>query len=155
MSVHRKSSTWTTFSQLNNSVRVTIEIKNGGREMDNMVLKKRLSTFRTAKGNLSKISDDVIMEVFRAWEQWSGTAKEFYQGIGLKKHQLANIVKKGKRLVKSGIVSENEFSEIKVEAAVNNEVITCGDKIVLKWEKGNVIHFTQVDQLIDFLKKVA
>ena len=123
--------------------------------MDNLVLKKRLNTFKSAKGTLRRISDEVIMEVLRAWESWPGSSKDFYQGLGITSKQLAILIKKGKRLVKNGIVSESEFSEIKVETPEIEEITACGDKIVLKWEKGNVIHFAKVDQLIDFLKKVS
>ena len=123
--------------------------------MEQAILKKRLNTFRTAKGKLCRVSDEVIMEVLRAWESWPSTSKEFYQNLGLSKQQLAILIKKGKKLVKSGIVTESEFSEIKVETPEVKEVVSCGDKIVLKWEKGNIIHFSHVDQLIDFLKKVA
>jgi len=123
--------------------------------MDFTVLKKRLSTFKTSKGTLSRVSDEVIIDLLRSWESWPGTSKEFYQNLGVSKQQLGGLIGKGKQLVKSGMVTESEFSEINVEASESKEVISCKDKIVLKWEKGNVIHFAQVDQLIDFLKKVA
>ena len=123
--------------------------------MDFTVLKKRLSTFKTQKGTLSRVSEEVIVDVLRAWESWSGTSKEFYQNLGVSKQQLGGLIGKGKQLVKSGVVTESEFSEIKVDTPDTKEVMACGDKIILKWEKGNVIHFAQVDQLIDFLKKVS
>ncbi len=123
--------------------------------MDNIVLKKRLNTYRTAKGKLSRVSDEVIMEVLRAWESWPNTSKEFYMALGLSKQQLAILIKKGKKLVKSGIITDGEFSEIKVEEGVVREKISCNGTIELRWEKGNVIHFAEVDQLIDFLKKVS
>ena len=121
-----------------------------GEDMENVVLKKRLNTFRTAKGKLSRVSDEVIMEVLRAWESWPGTSKEFYQDLSLSKQQLAILIKKGKKLIRNGIVVESEFSEIKVAAPETKEIVSCGNKIVLKWEKGNTIHFAKVDQLIDF-----
>jgi hypothetical protein len=121
--------------------------------MDNAILKKRLNTFKSAKGTLRQVSDEVIMEVLRAWESWPGQSKEFYQNIGLSKQQLAILIGKGKRLVKSGTFADGgEFKEIKVIAPSN---ANCQNPIVLKWEKGKVIKFSQVDQLVDFLKKVA
>ncbi len=123
--------------------------------MDFTVLKKRISTFKTSKGTLSRVSDEVIIDLLRSWESWPGTSKEFYQNLGVSKQQLGGLIGKGKQSVKSGIVTEGEFSEIKVETPTSKEVVSCGDKIVLKWEKGNIIHFAKVDQLIDFLKKVA
>jgi hypothetical protein len=123
--------------------------------MDSTVLKKRLSTFKTKKGTLSRVSDELTIDVLRSWESWSGTSKEFYQNLGVSKQQLGGLIRKGKQLVKSGIITESEFSEIKVESTETKEVINCRDKIVLKWKNNNIIHFAQVDQLIDFLKKVA
>ena len=65
---------------------------------EHLILKKRLNTCRTSKGNLVKIPNELVIDIMRAWERWTGTAKSFYQSLGLKKQQLANIIKK-----------ENEF----------------------------------------------
>lgn len=119
--------------------------------MELSVLKKRLSTFKSRTGKLSSVADDLIVDVLRAWESWTGTSKELYQELGVSKMQLAIIIKKGKKLVKEGMVSEGEFREVKVHTPA-----PAGQyPIVVKWEKGKVIRFSQVDHLVDFLKKVA
>ena len=123
--------------------------------MENQILKKRLNTFKTSKGTFRSVSDEVIMEILRAWESWPGTSKEFYQNLGIRKQQLANIIKKGKKLVKSGIITESEFKEIKLEQPVEKDHTSCKGSIVLKWENNRVIRFPRVDQLVDFLKKVS
>jgi len=123
--------------------------------MDQTVLKKRLSTFRNDKGRLSKISDDLLVDILRAWESWAGISKDFYKGLGLTKMQLATLIQKGKRLVKNGhFAGSSEFKELKLDNLVGREGAMVGP-IEMSWDGGKVIRFSQVDVLVDFLKKVA
>lgn len=119
---------------------------------ENIVLRKRLSSFRTENGRLTKINDDLLVDILRAWEGWTGTAKEFYQSLGLKKDQLAPMIKKAKKLAKSGAYGSGEFKEIKLDSLVG---ASSGMPIEISWDKGRVIRFSQVETLVDFLKKVA
>ena len=121
--------------------------------MDNAILKKRLNTYKSDKGTLKQVSNDVVMDVLRAWENWPGAANELYRDLGLSKMQLVTMIQKAKRLVKSGVVTESEFKEIKIEVPGALPGVPCG--IELSWEGGKVIRFSQVEQLVDFLKKVA
>jgi hypothetical protein len=122
--------------------------------MDNAVLKKKLSTFRSKEGYLTGISNDVLFEILKSWESWPGKSKEFYQSIGVTKPQIAVILKKAKRLVREGGFPAEEFKEIQLPAGIpigNGGV--CG--IELAWDQGKLIRFCQVEQLIEFLKKAA
>ena len=122
--------------------------------MDNSVLKKRLNTFKSGdSGRLSKVSDDVVLDVLRAWENWPGTASDLYRDLGLSKMQLVTMIQKAKRLVKSGVVPPNDFKEIKIEPVSMVSPSPCG--IELAWDGGKLIRFSAVEQLVDFLKKVA
>lgn len=122
--------------------------------MDNVVLKKRLSSFKTEGGRITKISDDLLVDILRAWESWPGSSKEFYRSLGLSKQQLAVMIKKGKRLSKSGGLAGSEFKELKLDTLVGVPPSMVGP-IEVSWDGGKVIRFSQVDSLIDFLKKVA
>lgn len=124
--------------------------------MDFIVLKKRLSTFKNENGRLSKVSDELIMDLLRAWESWTGSSKEFYQSLGLNKQQLAIFIKKAKKLNKSGIFPVEEFKEIKINSETGQimELGPCSG-VELIWNNGKVIRFSQVDLLVDFLKKAA
>jgi hypothetical protein len=122
--------------------------------MDLTVLKKRLSSFKTDGGHFTKINDDLLVDILRAWESWTGNSKEFYQGLGLSKQQLGNVIKKGKRLSKRGNYGSGEFKEIKLDSLVGVPTAMVGP-IEVSWETGKVIRFSQVEQLVDFLKKVA
>lgn len=124
--------------------------------MDHVVLKKRLSTFRTEKGSITKVSDDVLIDVLNAWESWPGLAKDFYKEIGVSQRQMATIVGKAKKLKREGYFPGAEFKEIKV---ADSSVVTFANSpcngIEVAWDNGKVIRFPQVEMLVDFLKKVA
>ena len=122
--------------------------------MDHAVLKKRLNTFRTDGGRLSGVSDDLVVDILRAWEGWTGKGNDFGKEIGIDRYQLGIMIKKGRKLVKSGKFSEGEFKELKVDSLVTGAGTMIGP-IELNWADGKVIRFSQVEQLVDFLKKVA
>ena len=122
--------------------------------MDNNVLKKRINTFKSSKGVLKNMSNEVIIDVLRAWEQWPGTAADLYRDLGIKKGQMSSIIKRAKKLVNSGMVAESEFKEIEVEEIKTEYPPISGCGIELVW-KDNIIRFGSSELLVDFLKKAA
>lgn len=121
--------------------------------MDNTVLRKKLNTYKSPKGVLKGMSSDVILDVLQAWQNWPGPTAELYRDLGLSKGQMSALIRAGKKLVKNGAVVEGEFKEVKVEStSVSDD--RCNAPITMKWERGRIIRFSQVDQLVDFLKKV-
>jgi hypothetical protein len=123
--------------------------------MDLEVLKKKISTFRGEGGRVTKVSDELLIEILLAWEQWSGPMKGFYAGIGVSKEKMASMLGKAKRLKREGFPTDG-FKEIKVSGitAEAGQLLPCRG-IEVAWENGKLIRFSQVEQLIDFLKKVA
>jgi hypothetical protein len=123
--------------------------------MDNAILKKRLNTFKAGKsGRLQDISDEVIVAVHRAWENWPGTTADFCREVGIKPPQMNVIIKSGKKLIKNGVVTESEFQEIAATTGAGGVGTPCSG-IELSWQEGRVIRFPGVDDLVDFLKKAA
>lgn len=122
--------------------------------MDNLILRKKLSTFRSEKGSLTQVAPDVLFEVLRAWESWTGSSKDFYRSIGVSQRQMAVLLGKAKKMCREGGFPAEDFKEIKIEAC-QGEVSPSSAGIELSWEQGKVIRFTRVEQLVDFLKKVA
>jgi hypothetical protein len=62
--------------------------------MDNTILKKRLNTFRAGKsGRLQEISNDVVLSVHRAWENWPGTTADFCRELGVNPSQMGVIIR--------------------------------------------------------------
>lgn len=125
--------------------------------MDAGILKKKISTFRGEGGRVRITDDGLLMEILLAWEQWEGPQKDFYRAIGVSQNGMASIIGRAKKLRREGHFPAEEFKEIKVEGT--GEGVTDGPgpcrRIELSWDGGKVIRFPQVDQLVEFLKKVA
>lgn len=125
--------------------------------MDNVTLKKKLSTYLSDKGQLRNLSDEVLFEVLIAWENWQGTGKEFYRSLGFSHRQLAGILGKAKKLKREGHFGESDFKPVKVEGAgpeYTSSTGPCGVAEIV-WNGGKVIRFSQIEALLDFLKKAA
>ena len=122
--------------------------------METAIIRKRLNTFKSGAGKLIRVSDDVVMEVLRSWEAWPGATVEYQREIGLSKQQLAIMIKKGKKLVKSGVVRDGEFRQIDIAAAAG---LATGDAMMMtvKLDGGRAVSFCQVDHVVDFLRKMA
>ena len=125
--------------------------------MDLEILNKKVSTFRSDSGRVTKVSDELLMEILSAWEQWTGPAQGFYRAIGVSSKGMGSIIGRAKKLKREGFPVE-PFKEIKIEGSSSNIVpLQSGpcSGVEIIWDNGKLIRFQQVEQLIDFLKKVA
>ena len=126
--------------------------------MEMIVLKKKLSTFKTAKGSLTRVSDEVLFDVLCAWEQWTGPSKGFYKAIDVTAPQMGTLIGKAKKLKREGHFPEELFTELKIASDDSDNYPNSKDgnaPIEIHWEQGKIISFYKVDHLVDFLKKVA
>jgi len=121
--------------------------------MDLDILKKKISTFRGEGGRIRITSDDLLIEILLAWEQWTGPAQGFYSAIGVSSNGMGSIIGRAKKLKREGFPVDN-FKEIKITGAEATTLGPCSG-IEIAWDNGKLIRFQQVDQLVDFLKKVA
>ncbi|MCB9024888.1 MAG: hypothetical protein H6625_12535 [Bdellovibrionaceae bacterium] len=121
--------------------------------MDMEILRKKISTFRGKSGRVRITDDQLYMEILSAWEQWSGTTKDFYKSVGVSKTGMAGIIGKAKRMRREGHFPVETFKEVRVESPTTSED-NSKSPITMKWERGRVIRFSQVDQLVEFLNKV-
>lgn len=119
--------------------------------MDLEVLKKKISTFKGEGGRVSITSDELLMEILFAWEQWTGPASGFYKALGVSQNGISSIIGRAKKLRREGFPTDS-FKEIKIADSGTSGPCQ-GVEIV--WDKGKLIRFQQVEQLVDFLKKVA
>ena len=126
--------------------------------MDLTILKKKISSYRTPKGQVRSLPDELLGEILHAWEQWTGSANAFYSAIGTNHHKMASIMGKAKQLKREGAFDGLEFTEVKVEGndpdSSNPHLPVSGCHIELIWQN-NVIRFGSSDLLLDFLKKAA
>lgn len=126
--------------------------------MDNITLKKKLSTYESDKGYLKNVSDDILYEVLLAWENWTGPSADFYRTLGFTHSQMAGIIGKAKRLKRDGHFGSSEFRQVKVDLPAESGVSVNGGPcaaVEIVWTNGHVIRFSGVDYLMDFLKKSA
>ena len=123
--------------------------------MELEVLRKKLNSYRTAKGRLTKVPDELAYEMLLSWEQWTGPASGFYSAIGADFRKVAGILGRAKKLKREGVFVDSQFKEIKVTDTPEASAIkTCTGGISLKWSPGRVIRFSMVDQLVEFLDKI-
>lgn len=121
--------------------------------MDLQLLSKKLSTYKTAKGRLTRVPDELAYEILLAWEEWTGPANGFYKELGADHRKMASVIGRAKKLKRDGVFVDSQFKEIKVESP-NPPSMGPGSGISLRWSPGKVIRFSQVDQLIEFLSKI-
>lgn len=125
--------------------------------MDLEVLKKKISTFKGDGGRVSITSDELLMEILLAWEQWTGPASGFYKSLGVSQNGISSIIGRAKKLRREGFPTDS-FKEIKISESPSNLNSLVGGPcqgVEILWDNGKLIRFGQVEQLIDFLKKVA
>lgn len=121
--------------------------------MDLGLLKRKISTYRTEGGKLKNVSDELLMEILEAWENWSGPASRFYKAVGVDFRKMATFIGRAKKLKQEGH-GISRFKEIKLQSN-KNSIKTPHAPIVLKFQRDKIIKFYEVDHLVDFLKKVA
>ena len=123
--------------------------------MDLSILKKKISSYRTSGGKLTRVPDELALEILYSWEQWSGSASGFYQAIGVDFRKVASLIGRAKKLKREGM-SFPEFKEIQIEPESGQlkEFGQCSG-IEVVWKDGQIIRFLQVETLLDFLKKAA
>ena len=122
--------------------------------MDLEVLKKKISTFRGEGGRVRNVSDELLMEILVAWEQWTGPGAGFSKALGMSRNGMSSIVGKAKKLKRDGHFPVEEFKEVRLVDGVTGSLPPCSG-IEVAWDNGKLIRFSQVEQLVDFLKKVA
>jgi len=126
--------------------------------MDLSTLKKKLSTYLSSKGYLTNVGDEVLYEVLVAWENWTGSSKEFYRGLGFSHTQLAGLIGKAKKLKREGYFGASEFKQVSVDTETSSTALIHSGPCVgaeITWSNGRVIRFAGVDMLLDFLKKAS
>ena len=124
--------------------------------MDLTVLSRKISSYRTPKGRITKLPNELLGEILHAWEQWSGSPAGFYSQLGVDYRKMGSMMGKAKQLKRDGAFDGLNFTEVVVEAdhqQVSSPVGGCGIELV--WDNNKVIRFGSPELLVDFLKKAA
>jgi hypothetical protein len=124
--------------------------------MDLTVLAKKISSYRSPKGQVRNLPNELLAEILNAWEQWTGTALGFYSAIGVNQKKMASIMGKAKQLKRDGAFDGLNFTEVVLDQDSGQvmELPPCSG-VELVWEGGRIIRFSRVEMLLDFLKKAA
>ena len=124
--------------------------------MDLTVLGKKISSYRTPKGRITNLPNELLAEILHAWEQWSGAPSSFYKLLGVDFRKMGSMMGKAKQLKREGAFDGLQFTEITLdqESGQVMELSPCSG-VELVWEGGRIIRFSRVEMLLDFLKKVA
>lgn len=126
--------------------------------MDLTVLKKKISSYRTPKGRIFKLPEELMGEILFAWEQWTGASSDFYKELGVDYRKMGSIMGKAKQLKREGAFDGLDFTEVVIDGAEEefaSSVVPSGCGIELVWENNKIIKFGNADLLLDFLKKAA
>ena len=125
--------------------------------MDLEVLKKKISTFRGDGGRVRITDDSLLLEILSEWENWTGPAEGFYKSIGVSPKGMGSIIGRAKKLRREGFPAQ-DFKEIKISESPSDINSLVGGPcmgVEILWDNGKLIRFQLVEQLVDFLKKVA
>lgn len=121
--------------------------------MELEILRKKLSSYRTEKGRLTKVSDELLCEILIAWEEWTGPASGFYTAIGADHRKMASLIGRAKKLKREGFFQPDAFKEIKLTDSSVSAVSSVPGSIEMSWDNTKLIRFSGVPQLIEFLIK--
>ena len=124
--------------------------------MDLSVLAKKISSYRSPKGQVRNLPNELLGEILHAWEQWTGSGVGFYSAIGVNQKKMAKIMGKAKQLKRDGAFDGLNFTEVVLDQDSGQvmELPPCSG-LELVWEGGRIIRFSRVEMLLDFLKKAA
>ena len=120
--------------------------------MDLSVMKKKLNSYKKPNGIFRNVSGELLIELLRAWEAYTGPFEDFARQVGVRKSQLGPMIHKARKLAKDTEYVGGDFKEVKVGEAMAHGA---GGRIELVWDNGKVIRFAEVEVLLDFLKKSA
>ena len=127
--------------------------------MDLTILSRKISSYRTPKGRITNLPNEILAEILHAWEQWTGPASSFYKLLGADQRKMAALMGKAKQLKRDGAFDGLNFTEIVVEGAESltpgQAPASSGCGIELVWENNKVIRFGTSGLLVEFLKKAA
>lgn len=125
--------------------------------MDLELLRKKISSYKTSKGRLTRIPDELALEILHSWEHWSGPANGFYIAIEVDRRKMAALLGRAKKLKREGhVITDSDFKELAIDSDSGQvmESRPCQGIEVL-WGANKIVRFGQIDQLLEFLKKAA
>jgi hypothetical protein len=120
-----------------------------------MILKKKIDGYRTSSGSIKNVSAELLLELRQAWEHHTGSPEQFRSEIGVKMGTLRNLLKESKKL-NHVLASADAVGLVPLDQPRLEEGSLAGTAIEVTIVDGaKVIRFSNVDLLVDFMKKSA
>jgi hypothetical protein len=85
--------------------------------MDLNVLSKKISSYRTPKGQIRSLPNELLGEILHAWEQWNGAPSAFYKLLGVDYRKMGSMMGKAKQLKRDGAFDGLAFTEVVIEGS--------------------------------------
>ena len=82
--------------------------------VDLVLLRKKISSYRTPKGRITNLPDELLAEILYAWEQWSGPSSNFYKELGADHRKMSALMGRAKKLKREGVFDGIDFTEVKI-----------------------------------------
>lgn len=123
--------------------------------MDLTILKKKISSYRTPKGRITNLPDELLGEILHAWEQWTGAPSSFYKFLDVDYRKMGSLMGRAKKLKREGVFDGIEFAEVKVvDQEVESVSLATGVVgIEVIWQNKHPIRFSRLEDLFSFLSR--
>ena len=121
--------------------------------MDFEIMRKKLDGYKTPGGHYRNIKGELLVELLRVWEGHVGSSTEMAKQLGMKRQQLARLIREARRVASATDAADPAFQELQIQ--VPAEGPPSSERIELNWGENKVVRFPTVDLLIDFLKKAS
>jgi len=121
--------------------------------MDFEILRKKLDGYKTPGGHYKNIKGELLVELLRIWESHVGPSTEIAKQLGMKRQQLARLIKEARRVAATTDAVDPAFEALQIQQATEGAVASIG--IEVNWGPDKIIRFPTVDTLMDFLRKAS
>lgn len=120
--------------------------------MECEVMKKKLDAYRKSNGQFRQVQGDLLVELLRMWESWTGESGDLAKKLGMRGKQLGCLIREGRKVATSTQSVDPAFHAMGVQDVACDESVVRG--IEVTWTD-KVIRFPTVETLIDFIKKAS
>ena len=121
--------------------------------MDFEIMRKKLDAYKTPGGSYKNIKSELLIELLRAWEEYTGSSTELAKQLGMKPHQLSRQIREARKAAARNDAIDPAFQEIQIPEPSGGN--SGGSGIEMTWGGDKVVKFPNVDCLVEFLRKAA
>ncbi len=121
--------------------------------MDFEIMRKKLDAYKTPGGSYKNIKGELLVELLRAWEEYTGPSTELAKQLGMKRHQLARQIREARKAALRNDAVDPAFQALQIPESLESNSVRA--VIEISWGGDKVVKFPNVDLLVEFLRKAA